>query len=381
MRRAQQEYTEYASAIDMLEEMEQHGAVEVQRQSVLARYLNFQTQQKGVPMHGTFELTPFCNLNCKMCYVHLNRNQVKASECLGAEQWKHLIDQAVEAGMMDAVLTGGECLTFPAFDEVYLHLQEKGIRVSVLTNGTLLSSERVSFFKKHPPRGIQISLYGENDDVYEAVTGSRCFDMVMNGVRRIQEAGIPASIAITPNRYLKDNGVGLLSYVHSLGMTYTVNTMLFQPRKETGRDGHDDISVDEYIQLQVLKRKLQGSAVIPVPECELPPSATTGESEKGLKCGGGKNSFFIDWRGSMHPCANLMDIESHPLQDGFLPAWQKIRDAVTEYPLPAECPKCVYRNVCPACPAAHRQGAEVGHASPYLCERARKIVAAGLSKI
>lgn len=29
----------------------------------------------GVPITGSFELTPRCNLNCKMCYVRMNRTE------------------------------------------------------------------------------------------------------------------------------------------------------------------------------------------------------------------------------------------------------------------------------------------------------------------
>ena len=25
---------------------------------------------QGIPLSGTFELTPRCNFNCKMCYIH-----------------------------------------------------------------------------------------------------------------------------------------------------------------------------------------------------------------------------------------------------------------------------------------------------------------------
>lgn len=27
--------------------------------------------EDGIPISGTFELTPRCNFDCKMCYVHL----------------------------------------------------------------------------------------------------------------------------------------------------------------------------------------------------------------------------------------------------------------------------------------------------------------------
>lgn len=30
-----------------------------------------------VPITGSFELTPLCNLNCKMCYVRMNRTEQK----------------------------------------------------------------------------------------------------------------------------------------------------------------------------------------------------------------------------------------------------------------------------------------------------------------
>ena len=29
------------------------------------------TREADVPYSGSFELTPLCNLDCKMCYVHL----------------------------------------------------------------------------------------------------------------------------------------------------------------------------------------------------------------------------------------------------------------------------------------------------------------------
>ena len=44
-----------------------------QRQSFrdLFAYMEHKARQKGTGVFGQFELTPLCNLNCKMCYVHL----------------------------------------------------------------------------------------------------------------------------------------------------------------------------------------------------------------------------------------------------------------------------------------------------------------------
>lgn len=94
--------------------------------------------------------------------------------------WKQLMTQAAQAGMRVATLTGGECLTYHGFEELYLHLQELGVEVTVLTNGVLLDERRVRFFQAHPPRKVQISLYGSSEDAYEKVTGHRMFARVIH---------------------------------------------------------------------------------------------------------------------------------------------------------------------------------------------------------
>ena len=65
------------------------------------------------------------------------------------ETWKKLIDDAHDAGMIYASLTGGECLTYPGFDDVYLYLRTKGIVPGILSNGLLMNEKRVQFLKKY----------------------------------------------------------------------------------------------------------------------------------------------------------------------------------------------------------------------------------------
>lgn len=56
------------------------------------------TREADIPYIGNFELTPLCNLDCKMCYVHLQDPSVR----------HRIIQQAIDEGMMEALLTGGE---------------------------------------------------------------------------------------------------------------------------------------------------------------------------------------------------------------------------------------------------------------------------------
>ena len=139
------------------------------------KYLDTKARIQGVPIHGQFELTPLCNFNCKMCYVHLTKEQMLERPLLTVDQWEGIIHQAWEAGMIRATLTGGECLTYPGFKDIYLYLQNLGCEVSVLTNGYFIDEEWIDFFQKNKPQEIQITLYGQNEEVYERVTGIRGF--------------------------------------------------------------------------------------------------------------------------------------------------------------------------------------------------------------
>ena len=42
---------------------------------LLSSYLHSKAAAGGFPVAGNFELTPRCNFNCRMCYVHLSREE------------------------------------------------------------------------------------------------------------------------------------------------------------------------------------------------------------------------------------------------------------------------------------------------------------------
>ena len=74
------------------------------------------------------------------------------------------MQQAIDAGMMYARLTGGECLTYPGFRELYLFLRNQGIETVILTNGLLLDAAMVDYLQNSPPAAIQVSQYGTGED-------------------------------------------------------------------------------------------------------------------------------------------------------------------------------------------------------------------------
>ena len=67
---------------ELLIDLDAKGIPQEQRYEHVRRFLDFRAREEAIPLTGTFELTPLCNLDCKMCYVHLNKAQMKGAELL-----------------------------------------------------------------------------------------------------------------------------------------------------------------------------------------------------------------------------------------------------------------------------------------------------------
>ncbi len=343
-------------------------------------YLDSKAREKGIPLQGQFELTPLCNFNCKMCYVHLTKEQMQQS-ILTVEEWKNLIHQAWEAGMIKATLTGGECLTYPGFGEIYLYLQSLGCEINVLTNGALIDDRWIRFFQENKPASIQITLYGQNEEVYERVTGQHSFTKVTENIRKLIAAELPLGLAVTPSKYLGEDAFETIRLGKTFDNSLTVNNYLMPPREETGRsDQQDDLEIDFYVKLEHFLDGKKENEIQIVPEEKLPPAGGSAHecSQCGIQCGGGRSSFNIDWKGDMYPCNQLYMVKSFPLRTGFSEAWKRINQIVERWPRVPECEGCAYESICSHCAAQVIRFTKPGKQPFQLCERTRYLVQHGV---
>lgn len=367
----------------LISELKKLGIDSIYHDWAMRMYLDFRAREKAVPLKGVFELTPHCNLDCKMCYVHLNTEQMKGCPVLSADEWEKIMAQAVDSGMMFATLTGGECLIYPDFERLYLYLYNKSVRLAVLTNAVLLNEEKIEFLKKNPPLSLQITLYGANEEKYEKVTGKREFARVTENIKRAVQAKLPVKITVTPNPHLSlDENTELIRFASSFGVQFQINSGLITPRAQTERNNNfTDLSTENYMEFFKLEKSLKGE--LPPVECttDLPKSGgeSNGSVPKGIRCGGARSSFNITWEGKMIPCNRLSHINAEPLKEGFASSWEKIHGQVMEILLPVECENCAYRYASKGCAAGHAD-AKPGHASPEQCRWCRAMVKHGFAK-
>ncbi len=341
-----------------------------------------QAAKQGIPIHGHFELTPRCNFDCKMCYVHLQKEQMNGIEEVSLDEWKRIIDQAMDAGMIFASLSGGECLTSPYFNEIYTYLHSKGIIITLLTNGYLLD-EKVPFLKKYPPAYIQVSIYGNSEEQYELVTGKRCYNKVKSNVEYAINSGLPVGIAVTTSKYLK-NISDIIKFYKQKNISVAVSQWLMPPYSSTGRILKDfNLSKEEQVEISKELWMLNENEK-PVPyEGVLPIENITGKgsSQIGITCAAGRSDFSISWSGTMSMCVALSKPTGYPLKEGFKVAWEKTNASAKAFSMPIECDGCVYHKICNHCPAQHLISAEEGHCNRDICEETKLMVKTGILKI
>lgn len=365
---------EFDSLIDLLDDLDREGITGVQKRRQMEQFLLRKARLQGRPYCASFELTPLCNFDCKMCYMHLTKEQAeREGKILTTAQWLDIVRQAVDAGVTNVDITGGECLTHPGFPEIYAYLVSRGVHVSVLTNGQLINEKILQLFRQYPPAVVQISLYGSSPEAYKRVTGRDAFADVMGSIAKLKEAGIEVSLSLTPNRFMQEDVEGLLDLLHSLNLRYRIGSQTLPARPETGRD-IDDYIVDNETYIRISKQETayrkKMAELHNLPEEKEYIFRIKGQEKiTGAPCASGSGNLHINWKGELTPCVAFHSVSRSVLEYSLEEAWQWVRDTMKAHQPPAECLDCEYRDACLGCPAEKTSGILNGPLNRRVCKR------------
>ena len=322
-----------------------------------------EARETGTPAFGTFELTPLCNFNCKMCYVHLSPERMaQIGRLRSAAEWIDMADQAQRMGMVGVTLTGGEVFTRPDFREIYTGITDLGLIVSVLSNGSLIDKEIVELFRRRPPAYLRFTLYGASNETYERLCGvSDGFDRVMRGLQLLKDADVDFMLSFTETSLNIDDFDDVLRVAEDLDTAIVVGTEIV-PAVRGAQNDADALRTDT--PRLPPEKKIDGKPVTrPYPTKR---TIETPGDDAFLKCKSYRNSFWIDWNGSMEACSFMSSCSVDPFETGFSRAWVDLLDKLARIRLPMRCRGCSYRDFCFSCPGVRE--AETGSAE-VICER------------
>ncbi len=140
-----------------------------------------------------------CNLNCIHCYA--DSHAVKYPGELSWEQCRAVIDDLADYGISALLLSGGEPLLHPMLPKLLERATERGLKITISTNGTLITADYASLFKKLSVAYVGISLdgIGEVHDRFRGMKGA--FDRAVRGFRLCEEAGQKTGLRLTLTRH------------------------------------------------------------------------------------------------------------------------------------------------------------------------------------
>lgn len=310
--------------------------------------LNLWAIRHCAPFSTIFELTPFCNFQCVMCYIRLNKEQAeKQGAMLPADEWIKIAEKLRDMGTLNITLTGGEVFTHPDFWNIYEKLNQMGFWISVFTNGYLIDEDVMSKFRLYGmPHMMQITLYGASDDTYYRVCGSRDgFTRVAKAIDLLKEAKVPLSLSAT---MVKENA-GDLQAIHKFAREKKVpvkhTTSVVKSSRgatnsaETSRLGIADFS-HEYTLEDLEKSKYR------IPEFPF------------SMCASYRKSLVVTWNGKLQLCPFLSS-PSVGYSGDINSDFKKLYSLLEEIKNPEECSDCDWKEFCQRCPGV--LCAESGH--------------------
>jgi len=325
-----------------------------------------------------------------------------SKEDLSTEEGFKLIDQIVEFSNPILVLSGGEPLYRRDIFDLATYGINKGLRLSLATNGTLIDSKMADKIRDTGFARVAISLDGGNaatHDKFRAIPGS--FNKAVEGIKNLIERGVSAQINTTIAKHNYKELPEILDLALKLGVD-ALHTFLLVP-VGCGVDIAEDqmVSADVYEEIlnwfydqsklhpidlkatcaphyfrvraeRILKEKKAGLKPTPfiphgtrlkaghVDKVTIPKSGgTVKASTHGLSamtkgCLAGTGVCFISHKGEVFPCGYLPakagDVRKEPFKDiwHFSKVFGNLRNPDL---LKGKCGICEFKHICLGCRA------------------------------
>ena len=360
--------------------------IEIPVEPAITDYLHRKATHMRIPLNGTFEITPVCNMDCKMCYVRMSHAQQRAVRPLRtADEWMALAREAKDAGMLYLLVTGGEPFLHPECREIISGLQKMGFILSINSNGTMIDEKVISWLKETPPTRINITLYGASDETYGELCGNpRGFTQVTRAIRLLRDAGISVKLNCSVTPYNAKDLEQMLKFAEDNRLIIQPTTYMFPPlRKDASMIGQNDRFTPEEAAYYSAKIEyfLGGrDRFLARPDDDLPPlSGDIDESCEGLgegiRCRAGKCTFWVTWEGKLMPCGMIPSpIQGNVFEDGFIPSWKKAMEIVDCIRLPVQCASCKLSDSCRACAAmVYTETGSFDRVPEYRCRMAHSL--------
>jgi AdoMet-dependent heme synthase len=174
-----------------------------------------------------WEVTKGCNLRCIHCRA--TATELSSPTDLATRNALDIIDQIATAANPILVLSGGEPLYRSDIFRLARHATDKGLRVALATNGTLVTKDVARMIVDTGVRRVSISLDGADAATHDTFRGSPgAFDAAVHGLRNLKALGMSVQINMTIARHNAHQLPDVLQLARNLGAD-ALHTFLLVP--------------------------------------------------------------------------------------------------------------------------------------------------------
>lgn len=333
-----------------------------------------------------FEATLRCNLDCRHCDVNepVDDKASKKRE-LGVDAIGRLGAEAAALGASWCVIGGGEPLLRKDFFDIYQALLSKGLLISVVTNATLVTDEHIRFFRKFPPRDIEVAVFGTTRETHERVTRTAgSFAAFKRGLDKLLGSGVTVRFKPVALRSNKHELAAMADFcrAHAKAACRFDPHLRLRADRDSARNAvirAERLSPREVARLE--RTDAAGASALEAVCAELlpagtPPPTSAREARRIFRCGAGRRSFVASPDGVLRPCQDLR----HPVflyrpgHGSLADAWSRFFPEVLARATGSsvfldKCAECPVASLCFWCPAhAHLETGELDRPIEDFCE-------------
>ena len=142
-----------------------------------------------------WNITRRCNLKCIHCYSDSDAREYPGE--LTWDQCRGVLDDLAQFGVPGVLLSGGEPLIHPRFFDIAAYARNKGLRLTLSTNGTLIDRDAAQRLKDTGFAYVGISLdgIGATHDYFRGRQGA--FDKTVLAFRHCKAVGQKVGLRLT----------------------------------------------------------------------------------------------------------------------------------------------------------------------------------------
>lgn len=178
-------------------------------------------------------VTSHCNLNCKHCYQHFDKNKYMLSR----EKVYEIIDFAVENNTRIVDFSGGEFFAYPYAYEILEYCYKQKLKVNIATNATIINTERVINYKDYLT--FQVSIDGLKEN-HELRRGIGSWDKMIKTVKKLYDEGfnLSANMVLDDKNYL--DAIEVLKIHYFSNISFSPVAYVGAAKKETSDSDMED---------------------------------------------------------------------------------------------------------------------------------------------